>query len=140
MPEVKIGLIPGAGGTQRLPRVLGVEAALNMIVSGEPIKSEMLSMLPGQKLFDKMSASPDTLMDEALSFAREVSAVRPLPRVRDLPCKHPQGDAYFQFTRNMVKGMAKNYPAPPKCVDAVRQPLRKNLMKVWCLSVSSSST
>ena len=125
LPEVKIGLLPGAGGTQRLPRVLGVEPALNMIVSGEAIKSEMLAMLPGQKLFDKMSASTDSLMDEALKFAREVSATRPLPRVRDLPCKHPQGDAYFQFTRNMVKGMAKNYPAPPKCVDAVQAATKK---------------
>ena len=125
LPEVKIGLLPGAGGTQRLPRVLGVEPALNMIVSGEAIKSEMLAMLPGQKLFDKMSASPDSLMDEALKFAREVADVRPLPRVRDLPCKHPQGDAYFQFTRNMVKGMAKNYPAPPKCVDAVQAATKK---------------
>ena len=125
LPEVKIGLIPGAGGTQRLPRVLGVEPALNMIVSGEAIKSEMLAMLPGQKLFDKMAASPESLMDEALKFAREVADVRPLPRVRDLPCKHPQGDAYFQFTRNMVKGMAKNYPAPPKCVDAVQAATKK---------------
>ena len=125
LPEVKIGLLPGAGGTQRLPRVLGIEPALNMIVSGEAIKSEMLAMLPGQKLFDKMSASAETLMDEALKFAREVSATRPLPRVRDLPCKHPQGDAYFQFTRNMVKGMAKNYPAPPKCVDAVQAATKK---------------
>jgi 3-hydroxyacyl-CoA dehydrogenase len=125
LPEVKIGLLPGAGGTQRLPRVLGVEPALNMIVSGEAIKSEMLAMLPGQKLFDKMSASSDSLMDEALKFAREVADVRPLPRVRDLPCKHPQGDAYFQFTRNMVKGMAKNYPAPPKCVDAVQAATKK---------------
>ena len=125
LPEVKIGLLPGAGGTQRLPRVLGVEPALNMIVSGEAIKSEMLAMLPGQKLFDKMSASPESLMDEALKFAREVADVRPLPRVRDLPCKHPQGDAYFQFTRNMVKGMAKNYPAPPKCVDAVQAATKK---------------
>ena len=51
LPEVKLGILPGAGGTQRLPRVLGVEAALNMIVSGEAIKSEMIGMLPGQKLF-----------------------------------------------------------------------------------------
>jgi 3-hydroxyacyl-CoA dehydrogenase len=108
-----------------LPRVLGVEAALNMIVSGEAIKSEMLAMLPGQKLFDQMAASPASLMDEALAFARSVADVRPLPRVRDLPCKHPQGDAYFQFTRNMVKGMAKNYPAPPKCVDAVQAATKK---------------
>ena len=125
LPEVKIGLIPGAGGTQRLPRVLGVEAALNMIVSGEAIKSEMLAMLPGQKLFDQMAASPESLMEEALAFARSMADVRPLPRVRDLPCKHPQGDAYFQFTRNMVKGMAKNYPAPPKCVDAVQAATKK---------------
>jgi 3-hydroxyacyl-CoA dehydrogenase len=55
LPEVKLGLIPGAGATQRLPRVLGVEPALNMIVSGEAINSEMLAMLPGQKLFDRMA-------------------------------------------------------------------------------------
>jgi 3-hydroxyacyl-CoA dehydrogenase len=48
-----------------------------------------------------------------------VADARPLPLVRNLPCKHPQGDAYFQFARNMVKGMARNLPAPPKCVDAV---------------------
>ncbi|MCE2775505.1 MAG: enoyl-CoA hydratase/isomerase family protein, partial [Burkholderiaceae bacterium] len=119
LPEVKIGLIPGAGGTQRLPRVLGVEPALNMIVSGEAIKSEMLASLPGQKLFDKMAASRESLMDEAVAYARSVADARPLPRVRDLPCKHPQGDAYFQFARNMVKGMSKNFPAPLKCVDAV---------------------
>ena len=120
LPEVKIGLIPGAGGTQRLPRVLGVEPALNMIVSGEAIKSEMLASLPGQKLFDKMAASRESLMDEAVAYARSVADTRPLPRVRDLPCKHPQGDAYFQFARNMVKGMSKNFPAPLKCVDAVQ--------------------
>jgi 3-hydroxyacyl-CoA dehydrogenase len=125
LPEVKLGLIPGAGGTQRLPRVLGVEPALNMIVSGEPVKSEMLAMLPGQKLFDKLSASADSLAEEALAFARSVADVRPLPLVRNLPCKHPLGDAYFQFARNMVKGMSKNYPAPAKCVDVVEAATKK---------------
>ncbi|CAN7618040.1 3-hydroxyacyl-CoA dehydrogenase NAD-binding domain-containing protein [Pseudorhodoferax sp. LjRoot39] len=119
LPEVKLGLVPGAGGTQRLPRVLGVEAALNMIVSGEPVKSEFIAAVPGQKLFDKMAASPESLAEEALAYARSVADARPLPLVRNLPCKHPKGDAYFQFARNMVKGMAKNFPAPAKCVDTV---------------------
>ena len=120
LPEVKLGLIPGAGGTVRLPRVLGAETALNMIVKGDPVNSEVLAGLPGQKLFDKMASSPESLLDEAIAFAREVAAKGgELPLVRHLPCKHPQGPAYFQFARNMVRGMAKNFPAPEKCVDAV---------------------
>ena len=123
LPEVKLGLIPGAGGTVRLPRVLGVETALNMIVKGDPVNSELLAGLPGQKLFDKMSASPESLLDEAVALAKEMAAKHAdgsaLPLVRDLPCKHPNGDAYFQFARNMIAGMAKNFPAPLKCVDAV---------------------
>jgi 3-hydroxyacyl-CoA dehydrogenase len=117
LPEVKIGLIPGAGGTQRLPRVLGVETALNMIVSGESVKSELLAQAPGQKLFQKIIEGD--LMTGALSYAAEVAAVRPLPLVRDLKVSHPNADAYLQFARNMVGGMAKNFPAPLKCVEAV---------------------
>ncbi len=125
LPEVKLGLIPGAGGTQRLPRVLGVETALNMIVNGEPVKSEMLASLPGQKLFDKLASSPASLADEALTLARAMADVRPLPLVRNLSCKHPLGDAYFQFARNTVKAMAKNYPAPVKCVEAIEAATKK---------------
>src|SRR5664279_5437103 len=66
LPEVKIGLIPGAGATQRLPRVIGVETALNMIVSGEPVKSELLARQPGQKLFDKLVEGD--VVDAAVAF------------------------------------------------------------------------
>src|SRR5512133_3046402 len=84
LPEVKLGLIPGAGGTQRLPRVLGVETALNMIVSGEAVKSELIAQIPGQKLFDSVVASPGELAAESLAFARSVADARPLPLVRNL--------------------------------------------------------
>eukprot|EP01037_Dinobryon_pediforme_P012486 gene12486-12574_t len=92
---------------------------------GEPVKSEMIGAVPGQKLFDKMAASAESLAAEALAFAQSVADARPLPLVRNFPCKHPEGDAYFQFARNMVKGMAKNFPAPAKCVDAVEAATKK---------------
>jgi 3-hydroxyacyl-CoA dehydrogenase len=117
LPEVKIGLIPGAGGTQRLPRVLGVETALNMIVSGEAVKSELLAKQPGQKLFDKIVDGD--VVDAAVSFAREKADARPLPIVSRLKVEYPNADAYFQFARNTVGAMSRNFPAPLKCVDAV---------------------
>jgi 3-hydroxyacyl-CoA dehydrogenase len=117
LPEVKIGLIPGAGGTQRLPRVLGVETALNMIVSGEPVKSELLAKQPGQKLFDRIVEGD--VVEAAIAFAREKAGTAPLPLVRDLKVEYANADAYFQFARNTVGAMAKNFPAPLKCIDAV---------------------
>jgi len=127
LPEVKLGLLPGAGGTQRFPRVVGVETALNMIVAGEPAKSEQLAKLPGQKLFDRMIDGD--LMAGAVEFAREVGAKHaagaPLPKVRDLKATHPNPDGYFQFARNTVKAMAKNFPAPAKCVDAVEAAVKR---------------
>ncbi len=117
LPEVKLGLLPGAGGTQRLPRALGVEPALNMIVSGEPVEAQVLAMVPGQKLFDKIVDAD--VLGAAIKFAAEVADKRPLPKVRELKARHPNPEAYFQFARNMVGGMSKNYPAPLRCLEAV---------------------
>ncbi|UUZ68240.1 enoyl-CoA hydratase/isomerase family protein [Polaromonas sp. P2-4] len=140
LPEVKLGLLPGAGGTQRLPRAVGVEPALNMIVSGEPVKSELLAMIPGQKLFDKMASSAESLAEEALALAQSITDTRPLPLVRNLPCKHRNGDAYFQFARNMVKGMSKTSPHHSSVWMPWKPQPSANLKTACCLSVSSSST
>jgi 3-hydroxyacyl-CoA dehydrogenase len=121
LPEVKLGLIPGSGGTQRMPRALGVEAALNLMVKGDPVAAEALAQVPGQKLFSRIAASAETLMDEALALAHEVAQVRPLPLLRHLSCAHPHGDGYFQFARNTVRAVAPQYPAPLKCIDMVQQ-------------------
>jgi 3-hydroxyacyl-CoA dehydrogenase len=116
LPEVKIGLLPGAGGTQRLPRILGVETALNMIVSGETVAADMLKSTP---LFDAFIE--DDLLAGAIAFAHQVVVgKRPLKRVRDLKVSHPKPDAFFMFVRNSVGAVSKNYPAPLKCVEAVQ--------------------
>jgi 3-hydroxyacyl-CoA dehydrogenase len=115
LPEVKLGLLPGAGGTQRLPRLLGVEAALNLIVSGTTVASEKLR---GTPLFDAFGDGE--LLDTALSFARRVIAEKmPRKRVRDLQLDMPNAEAYFQFARNTIKAVAGAYPAPLACLEAV---------------------
>ena len=123
LPEVKIGLIPGAGGTQRLPRVIGVEPALNLIVSGDPVKAELLAAIPGQRLFDQVVDGD--VLEAAIAFAIEVAGQRPLPLVRHLKAEHPNPDGYFQFARNTVRAVAKNFPAPVKCVDAVEAAVKR---------------
>ncbi len=115
LPEVKLGLLPGAGGTQRLPRLIGAEAAVNMIASGSTVASEKLR---GTPLFDAFAEGD--LLDFALDFARRVVAEkRGLKRVRDLKVSMPNHEAFFQFARNTVKAVAGHYPAPVSCVEAV---------------------
>src|SRR3984893_15656638 len=129
LPEVKLGLLPGAGGTQRLPRVIGVEAALNMIVSGTPVSAEKLRATP---LFD---AFPDgDLLTAAVDFAQSLIAQRRGPkRVRDLDIRMPNAEAYLQFARNTIKAVAGPYPAPLACVEAiaaaVREPFDKGMKR-----------
>jgi len=117
LPEVKLGLLPGAGGTQRLPRVLGAERALEMTVGGEPVKSEVLAQLPGQRLFDRLVEGE--LLTAAVAFAEEVAERRPLPRVRDLQVQHPDPHAFLEAARERVGKTSKQLPAPRACVEAV---------------------
>ena len=119
LPEVKLGLIPGAGGTQRLPRAIGVEAALNMIVSGAPVAAEKFR---GTALIDEIVEGD--FLAGVLAFARKVSG-KPLKRVRDITIDYPDAEAYFGVARNTVAAMAKGFPAPLKCVDAVAASVSK---------------
>jgi 3-hydroxyacyl-CoA dehydrogenase len=120
LPEVKIGLLPGAGGTQRLPRAVGVETALNMIVSGNAVPA---AQLKDTALLDRIVEGD--LLEGAVAFAREIADRRPLPRLRDRPAIEPNAEAFFQFARNTVGAVAKNFPAPAKCVDAVAAAVSK---------------
>jgi len=117
LPEVKIGLIPGAGGTQRLPRLVGLETAINMIVSGEPVRAADLAQTG---LFNRVV--PDKLLEAAQTFAREIiEQALPVRRVSDLRVQYPNHEAFLGFARNMVKAKAGPYPAPAACIDAIEQ-------------------
>src|SRR6202012_342871 len=125
LPEVKLGILPGAGGTQRLPRAIGLEAALNMIVSGAPVMSEKLT---GSGLFDEVVEG--NLAEAALAFARKVGAQAGAhPKVRDRKIEHANAEGFIQFTRNTVAAMAKNFPAPLKCIDAVEAGVKNGFDK-----------
>jgi 3-hydroxyacyl-CoA dehydrogenase len=121
LPEVKLGLLPGAGGTQRLPRLAGLEVATNMIVSGEPVAAPMLGMLG---VFNQVVAA-DTLLETALTFAAKIADVRPLPRVSQRSVQHPNPEGYLGFMRTSLRQMAPAYPAPLKCLEAVRASIEK---------------
>lgn len=115
LPEVKLGILPGAGGTQRLPRLLGVERALNMIVSGKTVGSDQLKDTP---LFDAYSHGD--LLEDAIAFARNVvQQGQGLKRVRDIKIEYPHAEPFFQFARGAVRASSGPYPAPLACVEAV---------------------
>jgi 3-hydroxyacyl-CoA dehydrogenase len=113
LPEVKLGLLPGAGGTQRLPRVQGLELALNMIVSGTPVASEKLA---GTRLFADVFPAGTDLVPAAVAFANNIADVRPLPKVREMTVDYPDHAAFLQAARDAATGP---FPAPRECVDTV---------------------
>ena len=121
LPEVKLGILPGAGGTQRLPRLAGPERALNMIVSGTPVTARELATTA---LFDEIVESD--VVSAAIAYAqRAVEAKLPLKKARDIKIQFPNAEAFFDFARGAVAPLAKNYPAPGKCIDAVEAAVLK---------------
>ncbi len=128
LPEVKLGLLPGAGGTQRVPRVAGVKAALDMIVSGNPVAA---SKAHAMGLVNEIVE--DDLLEGALLYARElVDSGAPLKRIRDIsidPATIEPG--FFEQARKRVNARARGQIAPDRIVSclqaAVELPIDKAL-------------
>src|SRR5229473_1729129 len=87
LPEVQIGILPGAGGTQRLPRLIGPKAALEMITSGRHVPAEEAHKLG---IVDEVVAEAE-LKGSTIAFARRIADRRPLPRIRDRNEKLAEG-------------------------------------------------
>ncbi|MFX1766379.1 3-hydroxyacyl-CoA dehydrogenase NAD-binding domain-containing protein [Paraburkholderia sp. A1RI-2L] len=121
LPEVKLGLLPGAGGTQRAPRLLGIERALNMIVSGEPERARQFA---GTALLDEVVDG--SVLDAAVAFACEVVKGQLVPkRARDIKIDAPRAEPLLQFARTAVAAASRSFPAPTQCVEAVAHAVGK---------------
>lgn len=111
LPEVKLGLLPGAGGTQRLPRLIGAQAALEMIISGDPVPASKAAELG---LVDKL-ASEDNLAAEAIAYARTLTAPR---RTGDRNVE-AASELFGRFASENARKI-QNLDAPKACIEAVK--------------------
>ena len=112
LPEVKLGLLPGAGGTQRLPRLVGAEAALALITSGDFVPA------PKAKEMGIVDEVGDDLLAGAVAFAEKLVAEgAPLRKIRDMPCEADA--ALFDGFRKANARKFRGFLAPWKCIDCV---------------------
>ncbi|KQN40493.1 3-hydroxyacyl-CoA dehydrogenase [Sphingomonas sp. Leaf407] len=112
-PEVKLGLLPGAGGTQRLPRLGGVAVALELVAKGDPISA---TKAKDAGLIDRL-AGEDSLLVDAIAFATEVADVRPLPRTSEKPVQ-PDPEAVAAFEKANARRF-RGYEAPAANIACV---------------------
>ena len=130
LPEVNLGLLPGAGGTQRLPRLVGVEQALKMVTSGLHLPAENCLQ---SGLIDKIA--DDDLLNNSISFAKEIiKDNRPLKKVRDIDekVKAAKGnDEIFQNFRKSIERKTRGFLAPEyniQCIEAaVNEPFDEGI-------------
>lgn len=123
LPEVKLGLLPGAGGTQRLPRLLSMDICANMISTGQVMLSDQLA---DSRLFDAFETDPQKLHQTASNFALSVATVRPIPRVRDLPAPQTNSLDFFTTMRAALMKKSSRFPAPFACLDALEASLTQD--------------
>ncbi|GAA4332406.1 3-hydroxyacyl-CoA dehydrogenase NAD-binding domain-containing protein [Pigmentiphaga soli] len=123
LPEVKLGLIPGAGGTQRLPRLVGIRNALDIILSGRHVAAdEALELGLVTKIVE-----PSVLLDAAVDFAAGVAAVRPLPSVdametwREADRRDPHA---FDAAEQLASRQGRHLKGPRYAVELVRASLQ----------------
>jgi 3-hydroxyacyl-CoA dehydrogenase len=115
LPEVLIGILPGGGGTQRLPRLAGPKAALDMIVSGRHAPAREAAKLG---ILDEVLPEASDLHATSVAFAHRIAERRPLPRVRDRAAKLSD-PGIFDATRQAIARRARNQKAPYNCIAAV---------------------
>lgn len=116
LPEVNLGLIPGAGGTQRLPRLVGVEKSLDMIISGKPLSAQEAR---AAGLVDQLLDGTDVLA-EAVAYAQEIIAQGgTVRRTRDLPIARV-GEEVFRGAAQSAARTRRGEEAPLKAIEAVR--------------------
>jgi 3-hydroxyacyl-CoA dehydrogenase len=122
LPEVKLGILPGAGGTQRLPRIIGIAAALDIIVDGEPVTAQQ-ALSTG--LVDAVAADPiDAACELALAIARgerQSRAVDPAPLHNAVPA------AVFDEARRNAQRRYRGCLAPQECIACIEQTLHTDL-------------
>ncbi len=114
LPEVKLGILPGAGGTQRLPRVVGIPAALGMMTGGSPISAKQAKEAG---LLDRL-AGEDSLLQDAIAFANKVADTRPLPRTSER--KVEGNEAMFEEFKAANARKMRGYEAPYEIIDVVQ--------------------
>ncbi len=123
VPEVKLGLLPGAGGTQRLPRVAGVEKALEMAATGNPIGAKEAQAIG---LVDRLIEGE--LLPHAVAFAEEVREVRPLPKSSERDEKLAEARAnpgLFDAFRKANARKFRGFDAPEYNIRAIEAAVAK---------------
>ena len=114
LPEATFGFIPGAGGTQRLPRAVGLERGVNMITTG--------GILAGTDLVDTDLAdlwTDESVREVAVEFARTIADVRPLPRLQDRDIEHEHGEAYLAFAAQKVASSKTSHVGAAAAIESI---------------------